>query len=102
MVATFRPVAAAALLGLLLLPAAALGATVERDDTTGVITITGEAANEDDIGIEETAALHIVSRDGGGLTENSVDCDLVMEKVQCVKGSSLSIASAWATTGSRR
>jgi hypothetical protein len=91
MAAMLRP-AAAALLGLLLLPAAALGATVDRDTETGVITIVGEAANVDNITVTRTATLDIVSRAGGGLTNNSSECaGGGATAVECPRGTSLAV-----------
>jgi hypothetical protein len=71
MAATLRPLAAA-LLGLLLLPAAALGTTVDFDDTTGVITIVGDAEFEN-ITVHRNAAgdTDTIERIGGALVNNS-------------------------------
>jgi Putative metal-binding motif/RTX calcium-binding nonapeptide repeat (4 copies) len=88
--ATLRSLAVA-VLGLALLPAAAAGATVDRDTQTGVITIVDDVATADDILVERTAALDIVSRAGGGLTNNSSECTTVGETVQCPKGTSVAV-----------
>jgi hypothetical protein len=82
---------AIALLGLALLPAAALGATVDRDAGTGVITIVDDLATADDIAVNRTATLDIVSRAGGGLTNNSGDCNAVGDTVECPKGTSIAV-----------
>ena len=50
-----------AVLGLAWLPAAAPGATVDRDPDTGVITIVDDVATADDITVERTATLDIVA-----------------------------------------
>jgi hypothetical protein len=61
-----------ATLGLVLLPAGAPGATVDRDALTRIITIVDDVAADDDIGVNRTATLDIIS--GGGLVNNSGDC----------------------------
>jgi hypothetical protein len=82
---------AIAVLGLTLLPAAALGATVERDAQTGVITILDDAATADIITVNRTATLDIVSREGGDVTTTSGDCNEVVDTVECLKGTSIAV-----------
>ncbi|MDP9294749.1 MAG: MopE-related protein [Actinomycetota bacterium] len=82
---------AVAVLGLTSLPAGALGATVDRDKQTGVITIVDDVATADDITVERTTTLDIISRAGGGLTNNSGECAAVGDTVQCPKGSSIAV-----------
>jgi hypothetical protein len=82
---------AVVVLGLTLLPAAAPGATVDRDTQTAVITIIDDVGTADDILVERTAALDIVSRTGGGLTNNSGECMAVGDTVQCPRGSSIAV-----------
>jgi hypothetical protein len=82
---------ALAVLGLTLLPAAAQGATVDRDDTTGVITIVGEGTDVDVIRVERTS-VDTISRDGGGLTNNSGDCSGGgTDPVVCPIGTSIAV-----------
>jgi hypothetical protein len=82
---------AIALLGLALLPAAALGATVDRDAGTGVITIVDDLATADDIAVNRTATLDIVSRAGGGLTNNGGCADGAGGTVECQRGTSIAV-----------
>ena len=78
-----------AVLGLAWLPAAAPGATVDRDPDTGVITIVDDVATADDITVERTATLDIVA--GAGLTHFSGECTVVAETVECPLGSSVAV-----------
>jgi hypothetical protein len=83
---------ALALLGLALLPAGALGVTVNGDIETGV-TIRDDAVTptDDDIAVERTATLDIVSRAGGGLS-SSGGCNLVAGgNVECPKSTSIAV-----------
>jgi len=80
-----------AALGLVVLPAGALGATVGRETQTGIITIVGEAADADDITVERTATLDIVSRVGGGLTNNGGCADGAGGTVECERGTSIAV-----------
>jgi hypothetical protein len=82
---------AVAVAGLALLPAPAPGATVDRDTETGVITILDDLATADDLAVERTTTLDIISRVGGDLTNNSGECNAVAETVQCPRGSSLAV-----------
>jgi hypothetical protein len=90
-----RPVTLAAV-GLALLPAAAAAdATVERDTTTGIITIIGDGA-ADDIDVTRDGAFDIVSREGGGLdTFNSgpecTDDPLDPEAIRCDAATSIAV-----------
>jgi Ca2+-binding RTX toxin-like protein len=90
--ATLRSLAVA-LLGLAFLAAAAPAATVDRDTETGVITIIDDVATADDIRIERTATFDIVSRAGGGLTNNSGQCTqtAAAEPVLCPRGTSVAV-----------
>ena len=82
---------AIAALGLALLPAAAPGATVNRDTDTRIITILDDLAEADDITVERTATLDIISRAGGGLTDLSFECAVAADTVECPRGSSLAV-----------
>jgi len=84
---------AAALLALALLPAGALGATVDRDTETGVITIVdNELDTADDIEVERTTAVDIVRNDGGGLTDESDgQCTAVGDTLECTRGTSFAV-----------
>jgi hypothetical protein len=86
--AAFRLFAVAAL-GLMLLPAAALGTTVERDTTTGIITIIDDLDTADNIGVNRTATVDIVSRAVVGPTSTS--CNEVGNTVECPRGTSIAV-----------
>jgi hypothetical protein len=89
--AAFRALAVA-VLAFTLLPAGAPAATVDRDTETGVITIIDDVAALDDITVQRTTALDIISRAGGGLTNNSGECALgVGGTVECPQGSSIAV-----------
>ena len=92
MVAAVR-LLAVAVLSLALLPAAAPGATVDRDTETGVITIVDrEVATADDITVERTPTLDVISRVGGDLINNSIDCDGGgADPIECPLGTSLAV-----------
>jgi len=66
---------AVTVLGLALLPTSALGATVDRDTETGVITIVGQGVDADDITVERTSMFDIISSDGAVLDNLSSECD---------------------------
>jgi hypothetical protein len=57
-----------AAVGLALLPAAALGATVGSDTGTGILTIVDDLGAADAITVTRTPTLDVVSHDGGTLT----------------------------------
>jgi hypothetical protein len=80
---------AAVVLGLVLLPGTALGATVDRDPDTGIITIIDEVGAADVITVERTSTLDIISRPGG--FTSSGECTPVNETVECLRGSSLAV-----------
>src|ERR1043166_442264 len=82
---------APALLALVLLPAVATADTdVERDATTGIITIVGDGA-ANNITVEQTTDLHTVKSNNAGLLTTG-NCTLVSgARVDCDKGTSLSV-----------
>jgi hypothetical protein len=82
-----------ALLALALsVPAGAQAATVDRDTETGVITIVDDVATADDILVQRSGGLDVVTRVGGGLTNNSGDCsDDGGNTVSCPAGSSFAV-----------
>ena len=81
--------------GLVLMPAVASGATVDRDDTTGVITIVDGANATDDIRVRRDSdpAFDVISNAGaGGLTiGGTLECAVVAAGVRCPRGSSYSV-----------
>jgi hypothetical protein len=82
--------------GLALMPAVASAATVDRDDTTGVITIVDGANATDDIRVSRGSdpAFDVISNAGaGGLVDNSATCDQPQANgpVTCPRGSSYSV-----------
>jgi hypothetical protein len=72
-------------LALALLPAGALGATVDRDADTGIITIVDADAVADDILVDRTDTQDTVSRTGG-FTSTPGDCDVDGDTVACPIG----------------
>jgi Putative metal-binding motif/RTX calcium-binding nonapeptide repeat (4 copies) len=91
MAAVARSLAVAAL-GLALLPAAALGATVDRDVDTGVITILDDLGVPDNITVERTPGFDRVTRVGGGLTSPGGNCnEIAADEVRCPPGSSFAV-----------
>jgi hypothetical protein len=81
----------AAVLALAALPAAAQAVVVDRDSTTGVITIVDDSEVFDDITVERTAMFDVITSASGTPTTNSADCTVVAETVQCPPGTSLSV-----------
>ena len=79
--------------GVALFPAAAPGATVDRDTETGVITIVDrEVATADDITVERTPTVDVISRVGGDLDNPSIDCDGGgADPVECPPGTSFAV-----------
>ncbi len=80
---------AIAAVGLALLPAAAIGASVNRDTETGVLTIVDDVSATDDI---------LVARDGGidrisaaGLTNDTSDCTTVDATIECPLSTSIAV-----------
>ena len=83
---------AVAALALALVPAGAAAATVDRDTVTGVITIVGEANDADAITVEPAATADVITRAGGGLTNNSGECTGGgADPVSCPRGSSFAV-----------
>jgi hypothetical protein len=83
---------AVAVLALALLPAAASAATVDRDAQTGSITIIDDVGVADNIFVQRTGDVDTISRDGGGLTNNSGDCSGGgAAPVACPAGSSFAV-----------
>ena len=82
---------ALALIGVGLLPTAALGARVDHDTLTGVTTIVDDLATADDIRVRRAATVDVISRTGGGLTNPSGTCATVGATVECPRGSSLAV-----------
>ena len=80
-----------AAVGLMVVPAGALGATVEFDTDTGIITILGEAADADNISVVRAATGDTVRRDGGGLTNPNGDCAPVLDGFECPRGTSIAV-----------
>src|SRR4051794_26789465 len=87
---------AVTVLGLALAPGVARAATVNRDATTGVMTIVDDSgtATADDIVVERTSAHDRVTRAGGGPTTTS--CTVTTEKtvddtVECPRASSIAV-----------
>ena len=89
--ATVLRLLALAVAGLALLPAAAPGATVDRDAGTGVITIIDDVDTADDILVTRTGTLDIVSRTGGGLVNNGGCADGAGGTVECLNGTSIAV-----------
>jgi hypothetical protein len=91
MAVTPRSLAIAVLL-LALLPSTALGAVVDRDDDTGIITIRDDVDAPDEITVTRDAAIDRIERTGGGLTSNTADCDEVAaDTVECPAGTSIAV-----------
>jgi hypothetical protein len=81
-----------AAIALALLPAAALGAVVDRDAGTGIITIIDDVAQADSIGVVRSGGFDTVTRNGGGLFSNTADCDeLAADTVRCPQGTSIAV-----------
>lgn len=75
---------AIAVVGLALLPAAALGASVNRDTETGVLTIVDDDSNavDDNIVVERVGGTTDQVR-GAGLTNDSSDCTAAGAAINC-------------------
>jgi len=84
---------ALALLGLALLPANALGVSINRDDGTGVITIVDDVATVDDILVARSGGTDTISRVGGGLVSFNDDCtdNAGGTVIVCPQGSSIAV-----------
>jgi hypothetical protein len=83
-----------AVLALALLPSMAAGdATVNRDPTSGIITIVEDAAapGADNISVEQTVAEHVISRVGGGLTNPDGNCNPDGAAFRCSLGTSIAV-----------
>jgi hypothetical protein len=85
-----------ALIALALAPAGASAATVDRDPETGIITIVDDVATADDILVTRTGGVDIVSRTGGGLTNNSGGVCVEAgtnpgDAIACPEGTSLAV-----------
>src|SRR5215218_2184076 len=79
--------------GVLLTPAAAEAATVDRDPVTGVIVIVDDVAQADDITVERTSTIDRITRVGGGLTVGGASrcAGGGAAPVECPRGSSFSV-----------
>jgi hypothetical protein len=85
----YRPVLVA-LLSLLLLPAGAAAAiTVDRDATTGILTIVGDSA-VDNVGMARSGGFDRVT-DPAGVTDNSGVCTTITNGVSCPQGTSIAV-----------
>jgi hypothetical protein len=83
---------AIAALGLALLPAAALGASVNRDTETGVLTIVdGDNVNVDDTIVVERVGGALDQVRGAGLTNDSADCTTVVAGINCPLSTSVAV-----------
>jgi hypothetical protein len=84
---------AIALLGLAVLPARALGVSINRDAETEVITIVDDTATTDDILVARSGGFDRISRVGGGLVPFSDDCsdDAGGTLIVCPEGSSIAV-----------
>lgn len=81
-----------AVLGLAVAPGAAVGdATVNFDQTIGILTITDVTGVDDDITVAQTPTDHVVSRAGGGLTFVGDCTGGGMEAVQCPRATSIAV-----------
>jgi hypothetical protein len=83
-----------AVLALLLLPAgAAADITVDRDSTTGVLTIVGDGM-ADNVGVARAGGFDKVTRAGGGVTDNSGVCPVDpddADKLDCPQSTSIAV-----------
>ena len=80
-----------AVLALLLLPAgAAADITVDRDATTGILTIVGDNS-ADNVGVARAGGFDKVTRTGGGVTDNSGVCTAITDGFSCPQGTSIAV-----------
>jgi hypothetical protein len=90
--ALIRRSLAVAVLAVALLPAGALGATVQRDSDTGIITILDDLAAADDISVTGDGGVDRITRAGGGLTDLSDDpCTPVTDGFDCPAATSYAV-----------
>jgi hypothetical protein len=81
-----------AALAVALVPATALGAVVDRDADTGIITIVDDVATADTIAVVRSGGFDTVTRNGGGIFSNTGDCDeLAADTVRCPQGTSIAV-----------
>ena len=78
--------------GLALLPAAALGASVNRDTETGVLTI----VDDDSVAVDDTIVVERVGGTtdqvrGAGLTNDSSDCTTAGAAIDCPLSTSVAV-----------
>jgi hypothetical protein len=78
-----------AVLGLALLPAAALGASVTRDTQTGTLTIVDNDDATDDIVVQRTGAIDRIS--GPGLSNDTSDCTPDGAAIECPLSTSIAV-----------
>jgi Putative metal-binding motif/RTX calcium-binding nonapeptide repeat (4 copies) len=80
---------AVAVVGLALLPAAALGATVDRDTATGVLTIVDDVPAADDIVVQRVGGIDRIS--AAGLNNDTSDCTTVGATIECPLSTSIAV-----------
>src|SRR5215207_5175732 len=81
---------AIALVVLAAMPASALGASVTRDDSTGIISVEDNSGAVDNITVSTENGQHVFMSDPGGLTGDGAAClpGIATDKVTCTAGSS--------------
>jgi hypothetical protein len=84
---------AIAVLGLALLPASALGASINYEPGTGIITIVDDVATPDDISVARSGGFDRISRVGGGLVSFNDACtdDAGGTVIVCPQATSLAV-----------
>jgi hypothetical protein len=80
---------AIAVVSLALLPAAALGANVNRDTATGVLTIVDEVDATDNIVVERDGAIDRIR--AAGLTNDTSDCTTIGATIECPLSTSIAV-----------
>jgi Ca2+-binding RTX toxin-like protein len=83
---------AIAIVALAVMPAAAGAATVSFNAGSGVIRIVDDVAAADDITVEETSTLHVITNPGpGGLDSPDGSCTEMGAQLNCPRGSSIAV-----------